>query len=72
MTDNDDIRPTPEAMLKLANAEEVTAELGKLKIYLAYRSLKEPEVPDWDCPSARGSLRHTEAGLVPKTVQVAG
>lgn len=35
-TDNDDIRPTPEAMLKLAQAEEVTAELGKLKIFLGY------------------------------------
>ena len=36
MTDNDDIRPSPEAMLKLAQAEEVTAELGKLKIFLGY------------------------------------
>src|SRR6185369_4780577 len=36
MTDNDDTRPTPEAMLKLAQAEEVTAELGKLKIFLGY------------------------------------
>jgi len=37
MTTNiDDIRPTPEAMLKLAQAEEVTAELGKLKIFLGY------------------------------------
>ena len=36
MTDNDAIRPTPEAMLKLAQAEEVTAELGKLKIFLGY------------------------------------
>jgi len=37
MTNNgDDIRPTPEAMLKLAQAEEVTAELGKLKIFLGY------------------------------------
>ncbi len=36
MTDNDDIRPSPEAMLKLANAEEVSAELGKLKIFLGY------------------------------------
>ena len=35
-TDTDDIRPTPEAMLKLAQAEEVTAELGKLKIFLGY------------------------------------
>jgi two-component system sensor histidine kinase KdpD len=33
---NDDIRPSPEAMLKLAQAEEVTAELGKLKIFLGY------------------------------------
>ena len=36
MTDNDDIRPSPEAMLRLAQAEEVTAELGKLKIFLGY------------------------------------
>ena len=36
MTDNDDMRPSPEAMLKLAHAEEVTAELGKLKIFLGY------------------------------------
>ncbi|MDD2853348.1 MAG: sensor histidine kinase KdpD [Desulfuromonadaceae bacterium] len=36
MTDNDDIRPSPEAMLKVAQAEEVTAELGKLKIFLGY------------------------------------
>ena len=37
MTSNgDDNRPTPEAMLKLAQAEEVTAELGKLKIFLGY------------------------------------
>ncbi|CAH2032312.1 sensor histidine kinase [Trichlorobacter ammonificans] len=36
MTVSDDIRPTPEAMLKLAQAEEVTAELGKLKIFLGY------------------------------------
>ncbi|MEI6208557.1 MAG: sensor histidine kinase KdpD [Desulfuromonadales bacterium] len=36
MTNSDDIRPTPEAMLKLAQAEEVTAELGKLKIFLGY------------------------------------
>jgi two-component system sensor histidine kinase KdpD len=35
-TNTDDIRPTPEAMLKLAQAEEVTAELGKLKIFLGY------------------------------------
>ena len=36
MADNDDIRPSPEAMLKLAQAEEVTVELGKLKIFLGY------------------------------------
>src|SRR5512133_1864965 len=36
MTANDDKRPSPEAMLKLAQAEEVTAELGKLKIFLGY------------------------------------
>ena len=36
MTDNGAIRPTPEAMLKLAQAEEVTAEQGKLKIFLGY------------------------------------
>jgi len=36
MTDNDDIRPSPEAMLKLAQAEEVTADLGRLKIFLGY------------------------------------
>ena len=36
MNSSDDIRPTPEAMLKLAQAEEVTAELGKLKIFLGY------------------------------------
>ena len=36
MTINDDIRPSPEAMLKLAQSEEVTAELGKLKIFLGY------------------------------------
>jgi two-component system sensor histidine kinase KdpD len=35
-TNPDDIRPTPAAMLKLAQAEEVTAELGKLKIFLGY------------------------------------
>ncbi len=35
-TNGDDIRPSPEAMLKLAQAEEVTAELGKLKIFLGY------------------------------------
>src|SRR6185369_984535 len=38
MTDSDDIRPTPEAMLKLAQAEEAEAEQkqGKLKIFLGY------------------------------------
>jgi two-component system sensor histidine kinase KdpD len=36
MIDNDDTRPSPEVMLKLARAEEVTAELGKLKIFLGY------------------------------------
>ena len=37
MTNNgDDIRPSPEAMLKLAQAEEVTAEPGRLKIFLGY------------------------------------
>jgi two-component system sensor histidine kinase KdpD len=36
MINNDDIRPSPEAMLKLARAEEVTAELGKLKVFLGY------------------------------------
>ncbi len=35
-TNGDDIRPSPEAMLKLVQAEEVTAELGKLKIFLGY------------------------------------
>ncbi|HTP65844.1 MAG TPA: sensor histidine kinase KdpD [Geobacteraceae bacterium] len=36
MTDNDDIRPSPEAMLKLAKAEEAGAGKGKLKIFLGY------------------------------------
>jgi two-component system sensor histidine kinase KdpD len=36
MLETDDIRPSPEAMLKLAQAEEITAELGKLKIFLGY------------------------------------
>src|SRR5512138_1342606 len=36
MTGNDDIRPSPETMLRLAQAEEVTAELGRLKIFLGY------------------------------------
>lgn len=35
-TSGDEIRPSPEAMLRLARAEEVTAELGKLKIFLGY------------------------------------
>lgn len=35
-TSGDEIRPSPEAMLRLAQAEEVTAELGKLKIFLGY------------------------------------
>lgn len=36
MTENDEKRPSPEAMLKLAKAEEVMAELGRLKIFLGY------------------------------------
>ncbi|MCM2358544.1 MAG: sensor histidine kinase KdpD [Geobacteraceae bacterium] len=37
MTENDeDKRPTPEAMLKLARAEETEAGRGKLKIFLGY------------------------------------
>src|SRR5512143_3947992 len=36
MTDNDEIRPSPEAMLKLAKAEETKAQQGKLKIFLGY------------------------------------
>lgn len=36
MTGHDDIRPSPEAMLKLARAEEISAELGKLKVFLGY------------------------------------
>ncbi len=36
MTNGDDVRPSPEAMLKLAKAEEVSAELGKLKVFLGY------------------------------------
>src|SRR5512136_1199771 len=36
MTDNDDIRPSPEAMLRLAKAEEAEAGRGKLKIFLGY------------------------------------
>jgi len=34
--DNDEIRPSPEAMLKLAQAEEAQADRGKLKIFLGY------------------------------------
>ncbi len=36
MASNVDERPTPEAMLRLAQAEEVTADLGKLKVFLGY------------------------------------
>jgi len=38
MTDNDDIRPSPEAMLKVCHAEEAAAGdvQGKLKIFLGY------------------------------------
>jgi two-component system sensor histidine kinase KdpD len=36
MTENDDIRPSPEAMLKLAQAEEAGAGKGKLKIFFGY------------------------------------
>ncbi len=37
MTNNgDEIRPSPEAMLRLANAEEVASGRGKLKIFLGY------------------------------------
>lgn len=36
MIEPDDMRPSPEAMLKLAQTEEVTAELGRLKIFLGY------------------------------------
>lgn len=37
MTDNeDDKRPSPEAMLKLAQAEEAGEQKGKLKIFLGY------------------------------------
>ena len=36
MTDSEEIRPSPEAMLKLARAEEGNAQLGKLKIFLGY------------------------------------
>ncbi len=34
--DTDNIRPSPEAMLKLAQAEEAQADRGKLKIFLGY------------------------------------
>jgi two-component system sensor histidine kinase KdpD len=34
--DSDDSRPSPEAMLKLAQAEEAQADRGKLKIFLGY------------------------------------
>jgi two-component system sensor histidine kinase KdpD len=36
MTDNDEKRPSPEALLKLAQAEEADAGRGKLKIFLGY------------------------------------
>ena len=36
MADNDDIRPSPESLLKLAQAEEAEAGKGKLKIFLGY------------------------------------
>ena len=36
MSEDDDIRPSPEAMLKLAQAEEAREERGKLKIFLGY------------------------------------
>jgi two-component system sensor histidine kinase KdpD len=36
MTDNDEKRPSPEALLKLAKAEEAEAGRGKLKIFLGY------------------------------------
>jgi two-component system, OmpR family, sensor histidine kinase KdpD len=36
MTDNDEKRPSPEALLKLAKAEEAEAGQGKLKIFLGY------------------------------------
>lgn len=34
--DSDDSRPSPEAMLKLAQAEEAQADRGRLKIFLGY------------------------------------
>jgi two-component system, OmpR family, sensor histidine kinase KdpD len=36
MTDNDEKRPSPEALLKLAQAEEADVGRGKLKIFLGY------------------------------------
>jgi two-component system, OmpR family, sensor histidine kinase KdpD len=36
MSENDEKRPSPEALLKLARAEEAALELGKLKIFLGY------------------------------------
>ncbi len=36
MNDQDDIRPSPEAMLKLAQAEEAQAGQGRLKVFLGY------------------------------------
>jgi len=36
MSDNDEQRPSPEALLKLAQAEEASDELGKLNIFLGY------------------------------------
>ncbi len=36
MIDNEDIRPSPEALLKLARDEEQAHALGKLKIFLGY------------------------------------
>ncbi len=36
MTDNDDNRPSPEALLKLAQAEGEQAGQGKLKLFLGY------------------------------------
>ena len=36
MTTNTNIRPTPEAMLKLAQAEEAQSGQGRLKVFLGY------------------------------------
>ena len=36
MIDDDDKRPSPEALLKLAHAEEAAEGQGKLKIFLGY------------------------------------